>query len=124
MKSSVLSLLVVATTLSGQAEALGKMWSHMKPTSYSEGDYVDVHVGQLWSLVRGEVPFDFYSLNWCDSTASHSHNGKTRYDKEVSNIATENSDVNRFTHESPYSYKIGDTKEATVVCKKILTEDE
>ena len=111
MKSSVLSLLVVATTFQDQAEAFGKMWSHLKPTSYTKGEFVDVHVGQFWSLVRGEVPFDFYSLNWCESTASHAHNGNTRYDKEVSAIATDNDDVNRYTHESPYSYKIGDTKE-------------
>ncbi len=53
--------------------ALGRMWSDLKPRSYNVGDKLDIHVGQLWSFTNSPVPYDYYSLNWCDSKAGHTY---------------------------------------------------
>ena len=74
------------------------MWSPLKPTSFNEGDIIDIHVGQLWSLVLGTEPRDFYSLNWCESTEGHQYDSNAL--EEGAGI--QNDDVNRRTHESPY----------------------
>ena len=69
-------LLASSILLTGEVQALGKLWSHMKPTSFEDGDVLDIHVGQLWSLVRGTLPYDWYSLRWCESTAGHTYSNK------------------------------------------------
>ena len=95
------------------------MWSHLKPTSFAKNDEIHVHVGQLWSLVQAEVPYDFYSLKWCESTAGHEYDStllaekKSAYDK--------NEHVNRRIHESPYEYKVGENQDAIELCTKTFT---
>lgn len=113
-------LTLTASLLSGQGQALGKLWSHLKPTSFNKGDLVDIHVGQLWSLVRGTTPFDFYSLNWCDSSKGHTYD-ETLLQEGITYEDT----VNDYVHESPYSYKVGQKMDsAEVVCRKKLKKSE
>ena len=110
-KYGFISLFLVTCLLleSCMVHALGKMWSHLKPTSFDKGDTIHVHVGQLWSLVRGTVPYDFYSLNWCKSTAGHEHDGIAFEDRK--SAFDNNEDVNSDIHESPYEYWVGETKD-------------
>lgn len=48
----------------------------MKPKNYKDGDILDIFVGQLWSA-HSSVPFDFYKLDWCQSTAGHVYDPET-----------------------------------------------
>ena len=102
-----------------EVQGLGKLWSHMKPTSFEDGDVLDIHVGQLWSLVRGTLPYDWYSLRWCESTAGHTYDNKYLTNKET--YAENNDSVNERIHETPYIYRVGEDKDPTVLCNRRLT---
>ena len=118
--SSVLSVLLLA--LSTEVAALGKLWGHMKPTSFKNGDVIDVHVGQLWSLVIGTLPYDFYSLRWCDSLAGHQYDSTLL--KEKKTYDSSNDSVNARVHESPYAYKVGEQKEGIIACRRIIDQSQ
>ena len=94
--------------------ALGRFWSHLKPTSFAKGDVVDIQVGQLWSHVREFLPYDFYSLKWCDSTAGHIYDGEKYKNKQ--SYADNNDSVNTIIHESPFQYKVGQDEDSIVLC--------
>ena len=119
-RSLILNLLVAAT-LTNKTWALGKLWSDVKPTSFKEGDNVDIHVGQLFSLViGGALPYDFYSVRWCDSVKGH------QYDSTIlaQNKTVSEDEINERVHESPYSYKVGKSTGVEVLCNRILTKEE
>ena len=66
-----------------------------------------MHVGQLWSLAVDHLPYDFYSLRWCDSTEGHKYDASKLglgdvYDEEG------NDKVNSVIHQSPYQYTVGE----------------
>lgn len=100
-------LLLIAATIN-QVSAIGKFWSHLKPTSFDKGDEIDIHVGQLWSLVLGALPYDYYSLRWCDSVEGHTYDKKKLPNK--STYDEDNDEVNENVHESPYTYFVGDNR--------------
>ena len=110
--------LPVLALLINSVNSLGKMWSDLKPKSYREGDELEMGVSRLWSSVRAPLPFDFYSLNWCESTAGH------KYDNGYARVFNEHYDHNdeatENIHESPYSIKIGEEDGSKILCKKIL----
>ena len=83
---------------------IGKLWGDLKPTSFDQGDVIDVHVGQLWSLIVGTLPYDYYSLKWCDSTAGHMYDDTKLKDKSTTkrNGKVNDIGVNDKIHESPY----------------------
>ena len=64
----------------------------MKPASYQEGDVLDIHVGQLFSS-QNSVPFDFYALNWCESSSGREYDpeavGLSLGDAEITESAME-----------------------------------
>lgn len=93
----------------------------MKPTSFKEGDYVDIHVGQLFSLViGGALPYDFYSVRWCDSVKGH------QYDSSIlaENKTVPEEEINERVHESPYSYRVGKSADVEVLCNRIFSREE
>lgn len=55
---------------------LGNPFLPLQPNSFKKGDILDVHAGQLFSRRRA-MPFDFYKLAWCDSTAGHAYDPDT-----------------------------------------------
>ena len=61
----------------------GKLWKHTKPRSYKKGETLDIKVGQLYSRRVATEPYDFYSLNWCDSVGGHEYDGEKIDNKEV-----------------------------------------
>lgn len=78
----------------------------MKPRSFKDGDELNVHVGRLWSAVAAPMPYDFYSLNWCDSTAGHTWDGGHKRQNKMT-YDHDDSHANENLHESPFSFKIG-----------------
>ena len=74
MRKKSLGLPILALLFTA-VNSLGKLWGDLKPRSYKDGDKIDVHVGRLWSAVLSPMPYDFYSLNWCPSTAGHEYDG-------------------------------------------------
>ena len=111
----ICAYLPVLTLLIRNIAALGKLWGDLKPQSFKKGDKIDVHVGRLWSAVLAPMPYDFYSLNWCDSTAGH------KWDSGY-NIKFENSyqhdERNENLHESPFMYTVGQKDGSRIICKK------
>ena len=110
MKQQALKLVLIGSTLQmSGVEGLGRLWGDLKPTSFRKGDAVDIHVGQLWSAVVGLIPYDFYSLKWCDSVAGHVYDSDKLKDKDKveRNGKVNDQDVNDRLHESPYSYTVG-----------------
>jgi len=70
--------------------------------------------------VLGTEPFDFYSLNWCDSSKGHTYDDSILKEKIVYGDT-----VNESVHESPYTYRVGESMDtAEVVCRKILSKTE
>lgn len=105
-----------------QVNALGKLWGHIKPPAYKDNDELSVKVGQLWSLVAAIQPYDFYSLNWCQSKAGHvfdelKFKNKDHYDSD-------NHDINNKVHDSPYTWTVGEQDGSKVVCNRLLKEAE
>ena len=94
----------------------------MKSRDYRAGDSLDIHVGQMWSDVIGSPPYDFYSLNWCDSTKGHSFDPSIIPEKKF--FAESNDSVNSWTHESPYTYKLGEDVSSQIVCNRVMTRGE
>ena len=108
--------------LLGGVKALGKLWGDVKPRSFDKGNKLDIHVSRLWSAVAAPMPYDFYTLNWCDSTAGHSWDGG--YNRKFKNHYSHNDLATENLHESPYTFEIGKADGSQVVCKKLLkTED-
>ena len=68
------------------------------------------------------MPYDFYSLKWCDSTAGHSHDGTLLADRK--SAYDNNERVNGNIHESPYEYWVGESKESIVICNSMMTHEE
>ena len=97
--------LPVLALLATAVNSLGRLWGDMKPTSYKDGDIIDVHVGRLWSSVYVPLPYDFYSLNWCPSKAGHEYDGG--YNRIYQNHYSHNDEANTNLHESPFEYKVG-----------------
>lgn len=104
-----------------QVNALGKLWGHIKPPAYEDDDELSVKVGQLWSLVAAIEPYDFYSLNWCQSKAGHVFD-ELKY-KNKDSYDTDNHDVNNKVHDSPYTWTVGEQDGSKVVCNRLLNED-
>ena len=129
MRGRFLTLLSVGCSFSTlqvqEVEALGQLWGDLKPTSFDKGDNIDVHVGQLWSLVVGTLPYDFYTLNWCDSVAGHIYNESKFKEKQKRERNGKINDygVNDKIHESPYEYTVGENKDAIVACRRLLSMD-
>ena len=86
LRSKFLAFLSASTLQIEAVQALGRLWGDLKPTSFDKGDPVDVHVGQLWSSVVGSLPYDFYSLKWCDSTEGHMYDESILKDKKEYNF--------------------------------------
>ena len=121
MIRSVLIFSALSALLCQRVEALGKLWGHLKPKSFSKGDPIDMHVGQLWSLVAGTLPYDFYSLRWCDSTEGHQYdNTLLRQNKTFDD---NNDDINTIIHESPYTYTVGESQDSMIACNRIMTRN-
>jgi len=114
--------LVALTVLVTSVQSLGKLWGDLKPKSYKEGDKLDIHVGRLWSAVAAPLPYDFYSLNWCESTAGHKYDGG--YNRMFKMEYGHNDDANLNLHESPYTYEIGHGRGHVAVCKKMLNSTD
>ena len=105
----LIGLTLQTMLLMQSVKGLGRLWGDLKPTSFERGEPVDIHVGQLWSSVVGLIPYDFYSLKWCDSTAGHIYDQEKLKDKDkvARNGKVNDLGVNDHTHESPYQYTIG-----------------
>ena len=65
-KYQTVILLISFAAFVQEANALGKLWGHLKPKSYQKGDQVPIFASELFSRVPGRKPFDFYALEWCD----------------------------------------------------------
>ena len=111
MKQHALNLVLIGLTLQMPGvEGLGKLWGDLKPTSFDKGDAIDIHVGMLWSAVVGLIPYDFYSLKWCDSVAGHVYDADKLKNKHLvsRNGKVNDQEVNDRLHESPYQYTVGE----------------
>ena len=117
MRKKSLGLPILALLFTA-VNSLGKLWGDLKPRSYKDGDKIDVHVSRLWSAVYAPMPYDFYSLNWCQSTAGHEYDGG--YNRMFKNHYSHNDEANSNLHESPYVYRVGFQDTYQVVCKKIF----
>ena len=82
------------------------------PRDYEQGQVLDIYVSQLESP-RTTLPFDWYSLNWCNNTKG---NGFDKTQKALSLTGTP-------LVESPYSYKFNTDKNWNA-CHKVLTHAE
>ena len=104
------------------------MWGDLKPRDYKEGDKIDIHVGNLWSPTEMDVPFDYYSLNWCPSKRGHSYD-KDHIDdrrKEVNHARENEGDIPKFVHnrhEGAITYEVGQQLEGTIICRRILSKE-
>ena len=63
---------------------------------------------------RATIPFDFYKLSWCDSTAGHSYDINT-----IGVSMTDNKMV-----QSPYTFKLGTKKIGSTACTKTISLTE
>ena len=125
MRGGLLGFLAISTLQIEEVCGLGKLWGDLKPTSFNQGDPVDIHVGQLWTLVVGVIPYDFYSLKWCDSTEGHMYDeSKLKEKKPKNNHKVNDYGVNDNIHESPYQYTVGEDQDAIIACNRILSLEE
>ena len=87
--------LIVAILVTRQC--VNALWfPHLTPKAYEKKDKLDIFAGQLFSD-RTTVPYDFYKLNWCDSTAGHA------YDPNSLGVTMRDT---KMVH-SPYKYTVG-----------------
>ena len=77
-----MKIFAAVALLISSTQGLGRFWGDLRPRSYKKGDVLDIKVGRLWSAVAATMPYDFYSLNWCDSTAGHSWDGGHKRQKK------------------------------------------
>ena len=82
---------------------------HLSPKGYDKDEVLDIFAGQLMSD-RATIPFDFYKLSWCDSTAGHAYDINT-----IGVSMTDNKMV-----ESPYTFKLGTKKIGSTACTKTI----
>jgi hypothetical protein len=82
------------------------------PKNYKSTDSLDILVGQLKSATTS-VPFDFYTLNWCDDTNSKGYDGKN-YGLNLQGD---------FLTQSPYLYEFN-TERSMTTCFKTLNQNE
>ena len=106
----------------GGVHGLGRLWDDLKPRSFKSGDQLDVHVGQLWSYVVGALPYDFYSLEFCESTEGHQYQSGILKDEKT--FADNNDTVNTKLHESPYQYWVGEDKNSIIACNRYLSQEQ
>ena len=86
----------ILTTLLAH-QCVNVLWfPHLTPKAYEKNDVLDIFAGQLWSD-RTTLPFDFYKLNWCNSTAGHA------YDPNSLGVTMRDT---KMVH-SPYKYTVG-----------------
>lgn len=85
----------------------------MKPKNYRDGEKVDIFVGQLWSD-ESALPYDFYKLHWCPSTAGH------EYDPSTIGVALRDTDLT----ESPWQFEMGIDKHPAIPCNKVYKQEE
>ena len=81
---------------------------HLVPKNYEGTDSLEILVGQLKSA-RTTVPFDFYTLNWCDDTNSKGYDVKKFGLNLQGDLLTQ----------SPYKYKFNTDSNMTS-CFKTL----
>ena len=126
MKQHALKVLIGLTLQMPNVEGLGRLWGDLKPTSFEKGDALDIHVGQLWSSVVGLVPYDFYSLKFCDSVAGHVYDSDKLKDKQFveRNGIVNDQGVNDRLHESPYQYTVGKDVDGEITCRRVLSTSE
>ena len=88
----------------------------MTPKAYDKKEELEILAGQLWSD-SSTLPFDFYKLSWCDSTAGHS------YDPNSLGVTMRDTKL----VQSPYSYMFEINKMGSMglsVCTKTLNLSE
>ena len=94
-----------ATLCASTVDALGRMWGDVKPNSYKYYDKLDIEVGKLWSRVEGALPYDFYSLNWCDADKSQNNKDTIAYNPaRIQSLEMSNDDVHDDLHHTDMYY--------------------
>ena len=88
-------------------------FSDMKPKNYKDNEKIDIFVGQLWSD-SSSLPFDFYKLHWCPSTAGH------EYDPATVGVALRDIELS----ESPWQFKMGVDMNPSILCTKNYKQNE
>ena len=68
-----------------------------------------------------KLPYDFYTLKWCESTEGHQYK-EVRF-RKAETFADDNDTINDRVHESPYSYNVGENEEGMVACVQNLSEN-
>ena len=72
--------------------------------------------------MNARLPYDFYTLHWCESTSGHTFDKSKWQNKDY--YDTNNEKVNDYIHESPYTFKIGEPDGYKQVCMRYLTEEQ
>jgi len=77
------------------------------PRNYEKGQYLDIYTSPLQTL-SSSFKFDFYSVNWCQSTKGRSYDPSTSLEKTNGELI-----------ESPFQHKFGFDRNVQI-CKKTL----
>ena len=105
--------LIIATLIVQQC--VNALWfPHLTPKAYEKNDVLEVFAGQLWSD-RTTLPYDFYKLNWCNSTAGHA------YDPDSLGVTMRDT---KMVH-SPYKYTVGQRRVGAMnTCTQNMTQSQ